>query len=88
MASKKSGGSTSNNRDSNPKNLGLKKFGGELVEGGNILLRQMGNKYYPGNNVGQGKDFTLFAKCAGRVAFKKGHKERMFVSVLNKEVIN
>lgn len=69
MAHKLSGGSTSNGRDSNAKRLGVKKFGGQVVIPGNIILRQRGNKYFPGDNVGQGKDFTLYSTAEGRVRF-------------------
>ncbi len=83
MAHKKAGGSTRNGRDSNAKRLGVKKFGGELVLGGNILIRQRGTKVHPGINVGIGKDDTLFAKANGRVLFEtKGPKNRKFVSVI------
>jgi large subunit ribosomal protein L27 len=83
MAHKKAGGSTRNGRDSNAKRLGVKKFGGELVVGGNILIRQRGTKVHPGLNVGIGKDDTLFAKADGRVVFEtKGPKNRQFVSVI------
>jgi large subunit ribosomal protein L27 len=69
MAQKKGGGSTRNGRDSQPKMLGVKKFGGELVDGGAIIVRQRGTKFHPGNNVGIGKDHTLFALSAGTVSF-------------------
>jgi len=69
MATKKAGGSTKNNRDSLSKRLGLKKFDGEIVEAGNILVRQRGTKYIPGQNVGLGKDYTLFSLVDGRVKF-------------------
>ena len=83
MAHKKAGGSTRNGRDSVSKRLGVKKFGGELVLGGNILIRQRGTKVHPGLNVGIGKDDTLFAKVGGRVVFEtKGPKNRQFVSVV------
>lgn len=83
MAHKKAGGSTRNGRDSVSKRLGVKKFGGELVLGGNILIRQRGTKVHPGLNVGIGKDDTLFAKIDGRVLFEtKGPKNRQFVSVV------
>lgn len=81
MASKKAGGSTQNGRDSNPKYLGVKKFGSQSVVSGNIIVRQRGNKFYAGNNVGTGKDFTLFALKDGFVQFKTGFKGRKFVSV-------
>ena len=83
MAHKKAGGSTRNGRDSVSKRLGVKKFGGEMVVGGNILIRQRGTKVHPGLNVGIGKDDTLFAKADGRVVFEtKGSKKRQFVSVV------
>ena len=83
MAHKKAGGSTRNGRDSVSKRLGVKKFGGEMVLGGNILIRQRGTKVHPGLNVGIGKDDTLFAKANGRVLFEtKGPKSRQFVSVI------
>jgi large subunit ribosomal protein L27 len=83
MAHKKAGGSTRNGRDSESKRLGVKRYGGEAVDGGNILIRQRGTRYHAGLNVGLGKDHTLFAKSAGRVLFeKKGPKNRMFVSVV------
>jgi large subunit ribosomal protein L27 len=69
MATKKAGGSTKNGRDSNSKRLGVKRFGGEAVLAGNVLVRQKGNKFFPGANVGQGKDFTLFALTEGKVKF-------------------
>ncbi|NOQ80136.1 MAG: 50S ribosomal protein L27 [Gammaproteobacteria bacterium] len=83
MAHKKAGGSTRNGRDSVSKRLGVKKFGGEMVVGGNILIRQRGTKVHPGLNVGIGKDDTLFAKADGKVLFEiKGPKNRKFVSVI------
>ena len=82
MAHKKAGGSSRNGRDSNPKMLGVKKFGGEVIEAGNVIVRQRGTKFYPGDNVGMGKDHTLFALEAGHVSFKTGYKRRQFVSVL------
>ena len=83
MAHKKAAGSTRNGRDSESKRLGVKKFGGESVLAGNILIRQRGTKYHAGVNVGLGRDHTLFAKAAGAVKFeKKGPKNRMFVSVV------
>ncbi len=69
MAHKKAGGSTSNGRDSNSKRRGVKKFGGESVIAGNIIIRQQGNKYFAGANVGTGKDFTLFALVEGKVEY-------------------
>ena len=81
MAHKKSGGSSSNGRDSESKRLGVKKFGGEVVRGGNIIVRQRGTRWYPGTNVGLGKDHTLFALTDGRVAFRDGKLGRKFVHV-------
>jgi len=83
MAHKKAGGSTKNGRDSESKRLGLKKFGGESVLAGNILVRQRGTQYHPGHNVGIGTDHTLFAKANGKVAFtKKGRAQNTYVSVV------
>ncbi|MDB5683931.1 MAG: ribosomal protein [Sphingomonas bacterium] len=81
MAHKKAGGSSRNGRDSAGRRLGVKKFGGEEVIGGNIIIRQRGTRVYPGRNVGMGKDHTLFALGAGRVAFHEGKLGRKFVSV-------
>ncbi len=81
MAHKKAGGSSRNGRDSESKRLGVKKFGGQSVIGGNILVRQRGTKFYPGRNVGIGKDHTLFALTEGRVEFHQGKLGRKFVSV-------
>lgn len=83
MAHKKAGGSTRNGRDSESKRLGVKRFGGQAVLAGNILVRQRGTQFHPGENVGCGKDHTLFAKTDGHVVFKtKGPKSRKFVSVV------
>ena len=83
MAHKKAGGSTRNGRDSESKRLGLKKFGGQAVEAGNILVRQRGTKFHPGENVGCGRDHTLFAKADGVVTFAvKGPLKRKTVSVV------
>ncbi|WP_404711302.1 50S ribosomal protein L27 [Sphingomonas sp. MMS24-J13] len=82
MAHKKAGGSSRNGRDSAGRRLGVKKFGGETVIGGNIIIRQRGTKVYPGTNVGMGKDHTLFALVEGRVSFHKGKLGRSFVSVM------
>jgi large subunit ribosomal protein L27 len=83
MAHKKAGGSTRNGRDSESKRLGVKRFGGEQVLAGNILVRQRGTKFHPGVNVGLGRDHTLFAKADGKVVFeKKGEKNRKFVSIV------
>ena len=81
MAHKKAGGSSRNGRDSAGRRLGVKKFGGELVIGGNIIVRQRGTKGYPGRNVGIGKDHTLFALAEGRVRFHAGKLGRKYVSV-------
>ena len=81
MAHKKAGGSSRNGRDSQSKRLGVKKFGSETVRAGNIIVRQRGTKWYPGDNVGLGKDHTLFALCDGRVAFRDGKLGRKFVCV-------
>lgn len=83
MAHKKAGGSTKNGRDSHSKRLGVKRFGGESVLAGNILVRQRGTLYKAGRNVGIGTDHTLFALVTGKVAFaKKGAEQRTFVSVV------
>ena len=82
MAHKKAGGSSRNGRDSAGKRLGVKKFGGQEVIGGNIIIRQRGTKTYPGVNVGMGKDHTLFALTPGRVEFHTGKLGRKFVSVV------
>jgi large subunit ribosomal protein L27 len=81
MAHKKAGGSSRNGRDSAGRRLGIKKFGGEIVLAGNIIARQRGTKWHPGDNVGLGKDHTLFALTDGRVAFRKGFRRRTYVSV-------
>ncbi|MFQ3306947.1 MAG: large subunit ribosomal protein L27 [Candidatus Midichloriaceae bacterium] len=81
MATKKAGGSSRNGRDSKGRRLGVKKFGGEHVIPGNIILRQRGTKYHPGSNVGIGKDHTIFAIIEGKVSFSKGKNDRTFVSV-------
>ena len=81
MAHKKAGGSSRNGRDSAGRRLGVKKFGGETVLAGNIIVRQRGTKWYPGAGVGMGKDHTLFALTDGRVAFKDGKLGRKFVCV-------
>ena len=83
MAHKKAGGSTRNGRDSQSKRLGVKRFGGEAVVAGNILVRQRGTRFHAGTNVGCGRDHTLFAKKDGHVKFeKKGPKMRQFVSIV------
>ena len=83
MAHKKAGGSTRNGRDSESKRLGVKRYGGETVLAGNILVRQRGTCFHPGTNVGIGRDDTLFAKATGNVLFEvKGPKKRRFVSIV------
>jgi large subunit ribosomal protein L27 len=82
MAHKKGGGSTSNGRDSNPQYRGVKKYGGETVVAGNIIIRQVGTKFHPGNNVGLGKDFTIFALTDGVVRFERLDRQRQKVSVV------
>jgi large subunit ribosomal protein L27 len=81
MAHKKAGGSSRNGRDSAGRRLGVKKFGGEAVLAGNIIVRQRGTKWYPGAGVGIGKDHTLFALTEGRVAFRDGKLGRKYVCV-------
>ncbi|MCH9643269.1 MAG: 50S ribosomal protein L27 [Gammaproteobacteria bacterium] len=82
MAHKKAGGSTRNGRDSNPKYLGVKRYGGEIVEAGNIIIRQRGTNCHPGDGVGMGRDHTLYALVDGKVVFRiKGANKRKFVSV-------
>ena len=81
MAHKKGSGSTKNGRDSVGKRLGVKKFGGEAVKAGNILVRQRGSEFHPGENVGQGSDYTLFALCDGVVKFEKHRRTRKQISV-------
>ena len=82
MAHKKAGGSSRNGRDSAGQRLGVKLFGGETIVGGNIIVRQRGTKFWAGENVGMGKDHTLFALRDGQVAFKSGFKRRTYVSVI------
>lgn len=82
MAHKKAGGSSRNGRDSNSQRLGIKRYGGEIVLPGNILVRQRGTKVHPGTNVSMGKDHTLFATVGGRVEYRQGMKRRTFVSVM------
>ncbi len=82
MAQKKAGGSTKNGRDSAGRRLGVKKFGGENVIPGNIIVRQRGTKFHPGDNVGIGKDHTLFALAEGNVKFEEKSGKRQYVSVL------
>ncbi len=81
MAHKKGVGSSKNGRESHSKRLGVKLFGGEFAKAGNILVRQRGNKHFPGKNVGQGKDDTLYSLVDGFVSFKKGYKNRSTISV-------
>ncbi|MCK4492427.1 MAG: 50S ribosomal protein L27 [Methylococcales bacterium] len=83
MAHKKAGGSTRNGRDSNSKRLGVKRYGGETVPAGSIIVRQRGTRFHAGDNVGIGKDHTLFATATGKVLFQtKGAKNRKFVSII------
>jgi large subunit ribosomal protein L27 len=81
MASKKAAGSTRNGRDSAGRRLGLKRFGGETVKPGTIIVRQRGTKFHVGNNVGMGRDFTIYALIDGHVKFERLNKERMKISV-------
>ena len=81
MAHKKAGGSSRNGRDSAGRRLGVKKYGGEVVSPGHIIVRQRGTRWFPGENVGMGKDHTLFALKDGKVQFSKGFKKRKFISV-------
>lgn len=86
MAHKKAGGSSRNGRDSAGRRLGVKKFGGQYVDAGNIIVRQRGTKWHPGANVGIGKDHTIFAKVAGFVKFVNSlHKKRTFITVVTSE---
>ncbi|MFB1035138.1 MAG: large subunit ribosomal protein L27 [Porticoccus sp.] len=83
MAHKKAGGSTNNGRDSESKRLGVKRFGGQVVAAGNIIVRQRGTRFHPGVNVGCGKDHTIFATEAGKVEFVvKGPKNRKYINVV------
>ena len=82
MAHKKAGGSSRNGRDSAGRRLGVKKYGGQVVIPGNIIVRQRGTKWWPGEGVGMGKDHTIFATAEGQVTFHKGLKGRTFISVL------
>ena len=86
MAHKKAGGSSRNGRDSAGRRLGVKKFGGEAVIAGNIIVRQRGTKVNPGDNVGMGKDHTLFALTDGKVAFRQRSGGKMFVSIVDGDV--
>ena len=81
MATKKAGGSTKNGRDSNPKMRGVKRYGGQFVNAGSILVRQTGTKFHAGENVGIGRDWTLFAKVTGQVKFEQLDRRRQKVSV-------
>ena len=81
MAHKKAGGSSRNGRDSPGQRLGVKRFGGQAVGGGEILVRQRGTKFHPGSNVGLGRDHTLFAKCEGQVKFATKRDGRTYVSI-------
>ncbi|MBU99847.1 MAG: 50S ribosomal protein L27 [Rhodospirillaceae bacterium] len=81
MAHKKAGGSSRNGRDSAGRRLGVKKFGGESVIAGNIIVRQRGTKFHPGANVGMGKDHTLYSKTSGKVSFKQKKNNRTYVNI-------
>ena len=81
MAHKKGVGSSKNGRESESKRLGVKRFGGEIVKAGNILVRQSGTQHHPGDNVGMGKDHTLYALTDGKVVFTKKREDRSFVSI-------
>lgn len=87
MAHKKGGGSSRNNRDSNGQRLGVKRFGGEYVTAGSILVRQRGTKFFPGTNVGRGKDDTLFTTIDGYVTFEWAKKNRKQISVYPEKVV-
>jgi large subunit ribosomal protein L27 len=82
MAHKKAGGSSRNGRDSPGQRLGVKLFGGQKITAGNVIVRQRGTQFHPGQNVGMGKDHTLFALTDGQVAFRKGFKRRTYVAVI------
>ena len=86
MAHKKAGGSSRNGRDSPGQRLGVKRFGGQTVSGGEILVRQRGTKFHPGSNVGLGRDHTLFALCEGQVAFATKRDGRTYVSIMPAQV--
>ncbi len=88
MAHKKAAGSTRNGRDSNAQRLGVKKFGGESVIAGNIIVRQKGNKFFPGKNVRQGKDFTLFATTEGKVNFVEKRMKKFDGRIYRDMIIN
>jgi large subunit ribosomal protein L27 len=81
MAHKKAGGSSRNGRDSNPKMLGVKRYGGQTVRCGEILIRQRGTQFHPGRNVGLGRDFTIYAMIDGQVKFERHDKKRQRISV-------
>ncbi|HLN81953.1 MAG TPA: 50S ribosomal protein L27 [Thermoanaerobaculia bacterium] len=81
MAHKKGQGSSRNGRDSNAQRLGVKRFSGQVVSGGSILVRQRGTRFFPGENVGRGKDDTLFAKVAGTVRFRERGRQGKFISI-------
>ncbi|OGH01016.1 MAG: 50S ribosomal protein L27 [Candidatus Lambdaproteobacteria bacterium RIFOXYD1_FULL_56_27] len=82
MAHKKGQGSVKNGRDSNPQYRGIKRFGGQEVSAGTILVRQLGNQFHPGKNVGQGKDYTLFATTDGEVKFQTKRDKRRYISIV------
>ena len=82
MAHKKAGGSSRNGRDSPGQRLGVKMFGGQEITAGNIIVRQRGTQFHPGDNVGMGRDHTLFATADGKVQFREGYKRRTYVSVV------
>jgi large subunit ribosomal protein L27 len=86
MAHKKAGGSSRNGRDSAGQRLGVKLYGGQKIEAGNVIVRQRGTQFHPGANVGMGKDHTLFALTDGQVAFRKGFKRRTYVAVISATV--
>jgi large subunit ribosomal protein L27 len=86
MATKKAGGSSKNGRDSDGRRLGVKSGDGHLINAGRIIVRQRGTKIYPGDNVGMGKDHTLFATVRGKVKFVKGFKGRTFATVVKEEI--
>lgn len=87
MASKKAAGSTKNGRDSKSKRLGVKRFGGQNVKAGTILVRQRGTQFFVGNNVGMGRDHTIFAKIDGQVKFERVDKKKLKISVYPKESV-
>lgn len=87
MAHKKAGGSSRNGRDSAGRRLGVKLYGGQAALAGNIIVRQRGTRLWPGNNVGMGKDHTLFALTDGHVTFKKGLKGRTYISILPADAV-